>query len=148
MQPYRFLADTAVIESLQYERFSKKDFYRLDNYVLRLRPEAVKKLLAAFRIKFNSTAAYKGKRYSWHTIIGLKAQELGAFILGKRSTLTFEEPRPVLRDESAIVRQAILSMSVAEARQLGIRKNTLWHMQQRARTHKPLKIYRKIRSKI
>jgi len=45
MEPYRWLVDATIIECLEYERLSKKDFYRLDNYVLRLKPEAVKKLL-------------------------------------------------------------------------------------------------------
>jgi CRISPR-associated protein Cas1 len=147
-EPFRWLVDTTIIESLECECFGKKDFYRLDNYVLRLRPEAVKKLLAALQIKFNSTVQYREKRYIWDTVIGLKAQELAAFILSKRSTLTFEEPRPELRDESATVRQAILSMSVTEARQLGIRKNTLWYMQRRARTSKPLKIYNRVKTKL
>ena len=34
--------------------FGKSDFYRMDDYVLRLKPEAVKKLIGALRTKFNS----------------------------------------------------------------------------------------------
>ena len=37
MEPYRFLVDTTVISALEASQFSKKDFYRMDNYVLRLR---------------------------------------------------------------------------------------------------------------
>jgi CRISPR-associated protein Cas1 len=149
MEPYRFLADTTVIESLEYEHFNKKDFYRLDNYVLRLRPEAVKKLLAALQIKFNSTVQYRGKRYGWDTVMRLKCQELASYILAKRSELDFDNPRPLLpRDGSEAVRSQILSMSVADARELGIRKNTLWYIQQRARTGKPIKIYNRVEKKL
>jgi len=37
MEPYRFLVDTTVISALEASQFSKCDFYRMDNYVLRLR---------------------------------------------------------------------------------------------------------------
>src|SRR5208282_1432428 len=111
MEAYRFLADTTVIECLEYERFSKKDFYRLDNYVLRLKPEAVKKLLAALQIKFNSTVRYRNKFYGWDTVMRLKCQELASYILAKRSELDLNNPRPLLpRDDSEAVRSRILSM--------------------------------------
>ncbi len=45
MELCRWLVDTTIIECLEYKRFSRKEFYRLDSYVLRLKPEAVKKLL-------------------------------------------------------------------------------------------------------
>jgi CRISPR-associated protein Cas1 len=148
-EPFRFLVDTTVIESLECEHFNKKDFYRLDNYVLRLRPEAVKKLLAALQIKFNSIVQYRGKRYGWDTVMRLKCQELASYILTRRSELDFNNPRPILqRDDSEAVRSRILSMSCAEARQLGIRKNTLWYIQQRARTGKPIKMYNRVKQKI
>lgn len=148
-EPFRWLVDTTIIESLEYERFSKKDFYRLDNYVLRLKPEAVKKLLAALQIKFNSTTRYRNKFYGWSTMMRLKCQELASYILTRRSELDFDNPSPILpRDDSEAVRSRILSMSQAEAGQLGIRKNTLWYIQHRARTGKPLKVYNGVRKKL
>jgi CRISPR-associated protein Cas1 len=148
-EPFRWLIDTTLIECLEYERFSKKDFYRLDNYVLRLKPEGVKKLLAVLQIKFNSNVRYRGKYYGWSTVMRLKCQELAGYILARRSELDFNNPRPLLpRDDSDAVRSRILSMSVAEARELGIRKNTLWYIQQRARTGKPIKIYKQVTKKL
>ena len=38
-EPYRWLIDTAVISCLESDQFGKKDFFRMDNYVLRLRHE-------------------------------------------------------------------------------------------------------------
>ncbi|HYW01584.1 MAG TPA: CRISPR-associated endonuclease Cas1 [Candidatus Acidoferrum sp.] len=149
MEPYRFLADTTVIECLEHDRFGRKDFYRLDNYVLRLKPEAVKKLLDALRIKFNSPVRYRNKLYGWDVIMRLKAQELAAFILNKRTTISFEEPRPVLqRDDSETLREAILSMSASEARRRGIRGNTLWYAQRRAKSREQFKIYTNLKSRI
>jgi len=147
MEPYRFLADTTVIECLEYDRFSQKDFYRLDNYVLRLKPEAVKKLLGALRIKFNSPVRYKSKLFGWDVIVRMKVHELAAFLLDKRSTISFEQPQPTLNDDSAI-RKAVLSLSVGDARKLGIRRNTLWYAQKRAKSNSRLRVYQKVESKI
>ena len=148
-EPYRWLVDTTVISCLESGWFGKKDFYRMDNYVLRLRPEAVRKLIDALRIKFNSPVRYTGKLYSWDTVIRLKAQELANHILGKRTNLNFGEPKPVLhRTDSEAIRNRILSMTTADANKLGIRKNTLWYIQQHAKTEKSFRIYSKIRTKL
>jgi CRISPR-associated protein Cas1 len=149
MEPYRWLVDMTVIECLEYERFSSKEFYRLDNYVLRPKPEAVKKLLAALQLRFNSPTRYRNKNYGWSTVIQSKCQELENYIQAKRTQIDFSTPSPALhREDSEALRNRILSMSVAEGRQLGIRKNTLWYLQQRARTGKPLKIYNEVREKL
>lgn len=148
-EPYRWLVDTTVISCLESERFGKKDFYRMDNYVLRLRPDAVRKLIDALRIKFNSTVHYAGKLYSWDTMIRLKAQELASYILSNRAELSFEDPSPTLcRGDSERIRNSILSISSADARRLGIRKSTLWHLRHRAQAGKPMQIYGKVREKL
>jgi CRISPR-associated protein Cas1 len=146
MEPYRWLVDTTIIECLECEQFIKKDFYRLNNYALRLRPEAVKKLLDALRIKFDCTVHYRNKFYRWDPVIRSKVQELAAFILSKRPTISFEEPQPVLNtNDSILLRTAILKMSRAEAKQQGIRRNTLWYARQRIRSGHPLKLYQKLK---
>ncbi len=148
-EPYRWLVDTTIIERWEYSRFSKKDFYRMDNYVLRLKTEAAKRLIDALRIKFNSTVKHKGKYYSWDTILRLKAQELANYILSKRIALSFEDPKPALsRDDHAVVRDKILSLTVPEARKHGIGKTTLWYLQRRACGEKPFKIYRNTRTRL
>jgi len=117
MEAYRWLVDVTVIECLEYEKFSKKDFYRLDNYVLRLQPEAVRKLLAALQLRFNSTVRYRNKFYGWSTVIRLHCEELGNYVLAKRSDLDFSAPGPMLhREDSEAIRTRILSMSVSEAK--------------------------------
>jgi len=141
-EPYRWLVDSTVTSCLESNRFGKSDFYRMDNYVLRLRPEAVRKLIDALRIGFNSPVQYKGKFYSWDTVMKLKAQALANYVVGKRTNLDFGEPKSVLhRTDSEAIRSRILSLTTAEARKRGIRKNTLWHLQQRARSDKTLRIY-------
>jgi CRISPR-associated protein Cas1 len=146
---YRWLVDTSVISCLESGRFSKKDFYRMDNYVLRLSPEAARKLIDALRIKFNSPVRHAWKSYNWDAVIRMKAQELANYILGKRSGLDFGEPKPTLhRADSEAIRSRILSMTTAEARKRGIGRNTLWYLKQRARQEKLMQPYAKIRTKL
>jgi CRISPR-associated protein Cas1 len=148
-EPFRWLVDAAIIGALESRRFGRKDFYRLDNYVLRLRPDAARRLLDILQIKFNATIQYRGKHYSWNTILRLKCQELAGYVLSQRNELDFGHPCPTLsRDDSEKFRNRILSLSVAEARELGIRKNTLWYMQQRARTSKQMRIYNLVKDRL
>jgi CRISPR-associated protein Cas1 len=146
-EPYRWLIDTTVISCLESGRFGNKDFYRMDNYVLRLRPEATRKLLDTLRFKFNSPVRHAGKLYGWDTLIRLKAQELANYILGRRTELDLDRPKPNFdRLGSEAARQLILSLTISEARKLGIRKNTLWYVRQRARSDKPFGTYIKVRT--
>ncbi len=148
-EPYRWLVDTTVVSCLESGRFGKKDFYRMDNYVLRLRREAARKFIDALRMKFNPPVLHKGKLYSWDTLIQLKAQEFAAYILGKRAGLGFGEPKPILhRTDSEAIRSRILSMTMTEARKLGIGRNTLWYLQRRAGSDRPFAIYSKVRRRI
>ena len=148
-EPYRWLVDTTVISCLESGFFGEKDFYRMDNYVLRLKPEAARKLIDALRIKLNSSVQYKGRFCSWDTLIRLKAQELADYVLGKRSSLDLGEPEPVLdRTDSEAIRNQIISMTATDARKCGIRKNTLWYLQRQTRTDKPFRIYGKVRRKL
>jgi CRISPR-associated protein Cas1 len=73
--PYRWLVDMTVVSCLESGRFGKNDFYRMDKYVLRLKPEAARKLIDALRIKFNSPVRHAGKSYSWDALIRLKARQ-------------------------------------------------------------------------
>lgn len=148
-EPYRWLIDTTVISCLESGGFCRKHFYRMDNYVLRLRPEAARKLIDALRIKFNSPVRHAGKLYSWNTVLRLKAQELATHILGKRAELDFGNPKPILhRADSEAIRNRILLMTTTEARKRGMGKNTLCYLQRRARSDRPFSIYAKTRTKL
>ena len=148
-EPYRWIVDTTVISCLESGWFGKKDFYRMDNYVLRLKPEAVRRLVDALRIKFNSPVRHVGKLYCWDAIIRMKTQELANYVFGKRADLGFCEPKRVLRrTDSEAIRNQIVSMTTAEGRKRGIRKNTIWYLQRRAKTSKSFGIYGKVRTKL
>jgi CRISPR-associated protein Cas1 len=143
---YRWLVDTTVISCLENRRFDKKDFSRMDNYVLRLRPEAASKLIDALRIKFNSPVRHGGKLYGWDTLIRLKAQELANYIVGRRAEFDFDKPEPALeRTDSQVIRNQILRLTTAEGRKSGLRRSTLWYLRQRACGGKSFKTYSKVR---
>jgi CRISPR-associated protein Cas1 len=148
-EPNRWLVDTTVISCLESGCFGKKGFYRMDNYVLRLRPEAAGKLIDALRIKFNSSVRYRGKLYSCDTVIRLKAQELANYVLGRRTDLCFDEPRPALgRADSEAVRDLILSLTTAQARRQGIGKGTLHVLRKHAASENPFKVYTKVSTRL
>lgn len=148
-EPFRWIVDTTVISCLEQEKFNQKDFFRMDNYVLRLRPEAVKRFLEYLRASFNSTVIHEGRNYQWDTIIQLKAQEFANYILGRNKTLDFADPDPHLtKEDSRELRERIQKLSTSEARKLGIKKNTLWYLKRRAREKKPLRTYHKVTERL
>jgi CRISPR-associated protein Cas1 len=134
---------------LESGRFGKKDFYRMDNYVLRLRPGALRKFIDALRIKFNSPVRHVGKLYGWDTVIVRKCQELARYLLGKSTTFDLTSPRPVMeRSNTHELREKILALSQSEARKLGIGKSTLHYLRENARSSRSFRVYRKIRRKL
>jgi CRISPR-associated protein Cas1 len=148
-EPYRWIVDTTVISCLESDDFGRTDFYRMDNYVLRLGPEAARKLIDALRMKFNSPVRYKGRYYSWDTLIRLKAQELANYVLGRRAGLCFDEPRPALgRADSETVRDLILSLTTAQARRQGIGKGTLHVLRKHAASENSFKVYTKVSTRL
>jgi hypothetical protein len=131
------------------ETFGKTDFFLTDNYVLRLGPLAIKKLLEQLRLSFSSRVRYKQRSYSWDTVIQLKGQELGRYLLHKDNELDFINPQLDFNTvDSKIVRDKMISMTVSNARKIGIGKSTLWYLHRRAQANRPLKTYRKVTDRI
>ena len=114
-----------------------------------LRPEAVRRLIDALRLRFNSPVSHGTKYYTWDTVIRLKAQELASYIADKRAGLEFGEPKLIMhRTDSQAIRNRIRSMTTAEARKRGLRKDTLWHLKKRAMTSGSFILYGKTLEKI
>ena len=148
MEIFRWVVDTTIMESLENREFKKSDFYRTDNYVLRLKPESVKRLLSRLREKFNSTVNYRGKAYRWDTIVFLKAQELAKHILDGKP-IDFSEPSPNLgRSDTQELRKRILSLSQSEAKKLGIGKSTLHYLRKHVTGEKSFDVYQKVARKL
>ncbi len=93
---------------------------------MRLKPSAIKRLLEELRLSFNSKIKYKGKYYSWDTIIRLKTRELARYVLGRNKQIDINNLNPKLNSvDSKELREKILSLSIGEANKFGINKSTL-----------------------
>jgi len=97
----------------------------------------------------NSKVEYKGRNYSWDTVMQLKTRELTRYVTGRTEELGFTKPSPKSEsDDCRELRERILNLNVSEARTIGIGKTTLWYLRDRARTRKPLRFYKKVKNRI
>lgn len=120
-----------------------------DNYVLRLKPSAIKKILEELRQGFYNKVNYKGKYYFWNTILLLKTRELARYILGKSKRIDFTLPSPEFDfNDSEELRKKILALTAGDAKKIEINKSTLWDLKERAQSNKRLIIYDKIKKKL
>lgn len=148
-EPFRWIADVAVMEAFESQVLDLPDFYFTgDDYTYRFEPEAKQRFLDLLRDRFNFRVSYRGRALKWHTIIEQKANELGRFLVGK-STLSFAEPSPELvrRDDFELGKR-IVALTGSEARKLGIGKSTLQYLRRNALQNHSLKTYRKVRRRL
>jgi CRISPR-associated protein Cas1 len=149
-EPFRWIADVAVMEAFESGVLDLPDFYFTGNdYRYRFEPEAKERFLDLLREWFNSGARYKGRVFKWDTVIEQKTAELGRCLIGGTGRLDLSEPSPGLsRIDNREVRKRILSLTQQEARRLGIGKSTLHYLQRNAKAVKPLRIYGKVAARI
>ncbi len=79
-EPFRWLVNVTIIEALERNDFGKKDFILTDNYNIRLKPEATKRLVALMESRFTSKAAYGKKTWEWSSVIIQKTAEMAKFL--------------------------------------------------------------------
>jgi CRISPR-associated protein Cas1 len=141
-EPFRWLADIAVMDAFECGVLDLPDFYFTgDDYRYRFEPEGKQRFLNLLREQFNTGIKYNGRMLKWGTIIEQKAGELGRFLAGK-PTLDFVEPSPKLaRANYQELRAKILSLTRSEAQQLGIAKSTLHNLRRNARNQRGFRIY-------
>ena len=148
-EPFRWIADVAVMEAFESGLLDLPDFYFTgDDYRYRFEPEAKQRFLGLLRERFNSAVRYNGRAFKWDTIIEQKAIELARHLIARASRLDFSEPSPNLRrvDDSEL-RKRILSLTQSEARKLGIGKSTLHCWRKNAKSERSFKIYKRVRCK-
>jgi len=133
-EPFRWIADVAVMEAFESGVLDLPDFYFTgDDYRYRFEPEAKQQFLNLLRERFNSAVRYKGRAFKWDTVIEQEAIELGRYLAGRTGRPDFSEPSPGLhRMDDREPRRRILSLSQSEALSLGIGKSTLHYLRKRA----------------
>jgi CRISPR-associated protein Cas1 len=144
-EPFRWIADVAVMDAFESGVFDLPDFYFTgDDYRYRFEPEAKQRLIDLLSERFDSAVRYKGRAFKWDTVIEQKANELGRYLAMKASALDFAEPSPkFVRHDDRELRRRILSLTQSEARELGIGKSTLHNLRSRAQEGPCLKSYQK-----
>ena len=148
-EPFRWLVDLTIIQALENNLFHKKDFLRTDDYIIRIRPDGVKKLMIELDKVFTIPVKYKGFNLQWGNIIQLKAQELSNYLLKKRTTFTLSSPKPILeRIDTKDIREKILSISYTEWKNMGFSKGTLYYMKENAKGKKPFTLNSHVKERL
>jgi len=111
--------------------------------------EAKRQFFELLKDGFNSGVKRRGKMWKWNTVILNKATKLTRFLQGKSNTIDSVEPTPRLeRSDGKELRKRILSLTLQEARRLGINKSTLHTIREHAPNEKPFKVYLKVASRL
>jgi CRISPR-associated protein Cas1 len=149
-EPFRWIADVAVMEAFESGVLDLPDFYFTgDDYRYRFEPEAKQRFLDLLRERFNSGVRHEGRVFKWDTVIEQKAVELGRYLIGRNGRLDFIEPSPILaRADDRELRRRILGLSQPDARRLGIGKSTLHYLRKNAVASKLLRVYNPITRRI
>jgi len=145
-EPFRWIADVAVMEAFESRVLDLPDFYFTgDDYRYRFDPEAKQRFLDVLRERFNSGVRYNGRVLKWDTAIEQKTVELGRYLVGRTRRLDFSEPSPGLhREDDSELRKRILNLTKQQARRVGIGKSTLHYLRRIARTERSLKLYKPV----
>jgi CRISPR-associated protein Cas1 len=148
-EPFRWLVDLTIIQALENKVFHKKDFIRTDDYIIRIRPEGVKKLMSELDRTLSQTVKYRGLNQQWGNVIQLKAQELSNYLQGKAKGIDFTKPILKLeRVDSQDLRKKILNLSYSEWMKMGFSKGTLHYMKQNAKDNKPFTLNSHVKERL
>jgi len=149
-EPFRWIADVAVMETFESGLLDLPDFYFTgDDYRYRFEPEAKQRFLELLRERFNSAVRYEGCALKWDTVIERKTVELGRYLIGGTSRLDLAEPSPELaRTDSQELRRRILNLSQSEAQRLGIGRSTLHYLRRKSRRSCSLRLHSKTFEKL
>lgn len=150
MELFRWIVDYSIIQLLEGSaRPKKSDFIVTENYNIRLRENTAKSLIEKIKNNFNSRVSYRGKNYSYQTILQDNVSKLANFVLGKSEKIEFAVPKLVIsRNDDVVLQEKILKMSSDERRKLGINKSTLWYMQRNLKSGSKIKVYKKTFNKL
>jgi hypothetical protein len=126
--------DVSVIDAFESGVLDLSGFYFTgDDYRYRFEPEAKQRFVDLIRARFNEGAHYGNRDMKWDTIIEQKTLELSRFLIMKSHTVDFAESATVLhREDDRELRGKILSLTSAQAKQLGIGKSKLHYLRRNA----------------
>lgn len=148
----RALVDSVVLEMVRADFSVRKKgaFLRTTDWGIRLAPATAKALVGRLSIAFSRKVKHGRAPVTWETALLREAQRLAEEVSAERRTsrqfsfnLSSPEIHPPTLGEGALASK-VASLTVPEARKLGIPKTTLWYQQKRLREGAPLRVYRKV----
>ena len=141
---YRWLIDLSVIQVLEDKRLKKSDFIVTENYHIRLRESAARKLLEKITLNFNKRTEFRGKLHTYDNILLENVRNLAKYIENNERTLEFDIPKvEISRNDTNEIRNDIMSITTKERKRLEINKSTLWYRQKAIKEGKKIKLYNK-----
>jgi CRISPR-associated protein Cas1 len=149
-EPFRWIADVAVVEAFESGALDLPDFYFTgDDYRYRFDPEAKQRFLDLLRERFNRGISYRGRALKWDTVIQQKTLELSSYLIDRMCKMDFLEPSPTLgSDGDRELRRRILRLSPSEARELGIGKSTLHYLRRKAENGYTFRVWERTLSRL
>ena len=140
----------SILQLLEERKLKKSYFIVTKNYHTRLKEQTAKMFIEKINENFNRRAPYKGKHYSYQSILMNNVQELANYTIGKRKgNFQFDViPIEIQRNDSLQLQKRIMTMTSKERKRFGINKSTLWYHKKHLNKAKTVKIYNKVFSKL
>jgi len=149
-EPFRWLVDLSVVETIAGRQLDrKKDFITTENYHVRLRPHVIGLLADRLSENFNRAVPFGGQRRTFDALLFETARNLARYLLGQSKRLDLGFPFGAF--DGGVDREtteAVLNLTFAQRKALGIRENTFHYLRQRAAEGKPLRLYGKVARKL
>lgn len=147
---FRWIIDLSVIQLLESTpKIKKSDFILTENYHIRLKQHIASLLINKIKDNFRIKVPYNRKNYYYETILDNKISKLSLFISGKNKKIDFDIPKISLkRNDTILLKEKILNMTIEERKRLGINKSTLFYLKKNIKDRNNVKIYQKIVDKI
>jgi len=152
-EPFRFVIDLAIIDLIENDKMEKKDFVRTESFTLRLRASGAQKVTQAVNNWLNKTSEYHDKDISNGYLILLKTRELMRYLTVQNcnfdvSTSILNVKMNVIRHDSDMMRQKILTISYTDWQKRGFSKGALYYMKKNAKAEKPFTLNKHVRERL
>ena len=142
MEYMRPIADLSVIQTLETKKIDWKDFAYSEMATCRLLPNVQSLLMGNLQILLNSMIDHRQIETTHRDNISRFSKSLL-----KGSAVKFDVVIPHLYDSENII-ERLKNMTIQERKKLGIRKNTLWYIQQNLKKGKKIKVYPQVVKKL
>lgn len=144
---YRWIGDLAVIKTLETSKVNDRMFAVSELNSIRLKSEMQSLILGQLQLILNRYVySEKYGNIQYETLIDKNTKSFAHSIMNNKP-IEFDMPIDTGYTDKEII-EKLANMTVEERKALGIRKNTLWYIQQNIKKGKHPKIYAKTTSKI